>query len=158
MKSQTTSFDLSPADIKNKDFKKVMLGYSPEEVVGFLDDVAKLWEKIQKREKDFLQVIEKYELELKAWSQKESDLALIKEEAKKEAEKIIDAAEKRTQEIRQNTENWLATVLQDVEEVERRKQNFVTAFRSALDSHYEILKKDESSQDSLTSRLEQYLS
>lgn len=158
MKSQTTSFDLSPAEIKNKDFKKVMLGYSPEEVVGFLDDVAKLWEKIQKREKDFLQVIEKYELELKAWSQKESDLALIKEEAKKEAEKIIDAAEKRTQEIRQNTENWLATVLQDVEEVERRKQNFVTAFRSALDSHYEILKKDESSQDSLASRLEQYLS
>lgn len=158
MKSQTTSFDLSPAEIKNKDFKKVMLGYSPEEVVGFLDDVAKLWEKIQKREKDFLEVIEKYELELKAWSQKEADLALIKEEAKKEAEKIIDAAEKRTQEIRQNTENWLATVLQDVEEVERRKQNFVTALRSALDSHYEILKKDESSQDSLASRLEQYLS
>jgi len=158
MKSQTSSFDLSPAEIKNKDFKKVMLGYSPEEVVGFLDDVAKLWEKIQKREKDFLEVIEKYELELKAWSQKESDLALIKEEAKKEAEKIIESAEKRTQEIRQNTENWLATVLQDVEEVERRKQNFVTAFRSALDSHYEILKKDESSKDSLASRLQQYLS
>lgn len=158
MKSTPTSFDLSPADIKNKDFKKVMLGYSPEEVVGFLDQVAKLWEKIQKRERDFLQVIEKYEAELKAWSQKESDLKLIQEQAQKEGEKIIEAAEKRTQEIRQNTENWLATVLQDVEEVERRKQNFVTAFRSALDSHYEILKKEESNQDSLAARLQHYLS
>lgn len=135
-----------------------MLGYSPEEVVGFLDQVAKLWEKIQKRERDFLQVIEKYESELKAWSEKESDLKLIQEQAQKEAEKIIEAAEIRTQEIRQNTENWLATVLQDVEEVERRKQNFVTAFRSALDSHYEILKKEESNPDSLTTRLQQYLS
>lgn len=158
MKSTPTSLDLSPADIKNKDFKKVMWGYSPEEVVGFLDQVAKLWEKIQKRERDFLQVIEKYESELKAWSEKESDLKLIQEQAQKEAEKIVEAAEIRTQEIRQNTENWLATVLQDVEEVERRKQNFVTAFRSALDSHYEILKKEESNADSLTTRLQQYLS
>jgi len=158
MKTQTTSFELTPAEIKNKDFKKVMLGYSPEEVVGYLDQVAKLWEKIQKREKDFLQVIEKYETELKAWSQKKDEFQLLREEAKKEAEKIIEAAEKRSQEIRQGTESWLANVLSDVEEVERRKQNFITAFRSALDSHYEILKTEEKSQESLTTRLQQYLS
>jgi len=150
MKNQATSLELSPAEIKNKDFKKTMLGYSPEEVVGFLDQVAKLWEKVQKREKDLFGEIEQLRSDLKGWESKQ-------QKAEAEAAKIIQEAETRSNEIRRNTESWLAAVVQEVEEVEKRKANFITAFQSALDSHYEILKKEQGETDSLTLKLHDYL-
>jgi|LakMenEpi03Aug12_release.lakeMendotaPanAssembly.Ray.scaffolds.fasta_scaffold35875_4 cell division initiation protein len=157
METKALSSQLSPTEIKNKDFKKTMLGYSPEEVVGFLDSVAKLWEKIQKKEKDLLSTISQLEGEISNWEKRKGELEQIKEAAIAEAKTIIESAEERSNQIRKNTENWLATVLQEVEEVERRKKNFVTAFRSALETHYEILKTEESKNESLSLRLNEYL-
>jgi len=157
METKALSSQLSPTEIKNKDFKKTMLGYSPEEVVGFLDSVAKLWEKIQKKEKDLLSTISQLEGEISKWEKRKGELEQIKEAAIAEAKTIIESAEERSNQIRKNTESWLATVLQEVEEVERRKKNFVTAFRSALETHYEILKTEESKNESLSLRLNEYL-
>ncbi|NBX00014.1 DivIVA domain-containing protein, partial [bacterium] len=130
MKKTATSLDLSPAEIKNKDFKKIMLGYSPEEVVGFLDKVAKLWEKVQKREKDLVAVIETLDREIQDWKSKEAELEVIKEKAREEAKKIIGQSEEQAATVRLETEKWLATVLEEVETVEKRKANFLMAFKS----------------------------
>ncbi|NBX81655.1 DivIVA domain-containing protein [bacterium] len=157
MKKTATSFDLSPAEIKNKDFKKIMLGYSPEEVVGFLDKVAKLWEKVQKREKDLVAVIETLDREIQDWKSKEAELEVIKEKAREEAKKIIGQSEEQAATVRLETEKWLATVLEEVETVEKRKANFLMAFKSALDSHYEILNQEQDAQEPLTSKLQEYL-
>lgn len=157
MKKTATSFDLSPAEIKNKDFKKIMLGYSPEEVVGFLDQVAKLWEKVQKREKDLVAVIETLDREIQDWKNKEAELEVIKEKAHQEAKKIIGQAEEQATTVRLETEKWLATVLEEVETVEKRKANFLMAFKSALDSHYEILNHEQDVQEPLASKLQEYL-
>jgi len=168
MKNQSTSFELTPAEIKNKDFKKTMLGYSPEEVVGFLDQVAKLWEKVQKRERDLNNQIDQLKNEIKSWENKKTDLdklqAMAKADAQKiialaqeEAQKILVESEIRSQEVRKNTETWLTEILEEVQEVEKRKANFIIAFRSALDSHYEILKTEQTAQDSLTHKLHAYL-
>jgi len=168
MNNRSSSQELSPSEIKNRDFKKTMLGYSPEEVVGFLDQVAKLWQKIQKREKDFVAQIEKLESCIKAWETREADLEKIKAQSLKEAQSILDEAqksardliqdaEKRALDVRKNTESWLAQVLQDVEEVEKQKIGFETALRAALDSHYEILKKGTEGGSSLGAKLYPYL-
>jgi cell division initiation protein len=168
MKNQIPSQELSPAEIKNKDFKKTMLGYSPEEVVGFLDQVAKLWEKVQKKERDLNSQIDQLKAEIKSWENKRADFAKLQEMAKadaqkiitlaqEDAQKIIDESENRSQEVRKNTENWLTEILEEVQEVEKRKANFITAFRSALDSHYEILKTEQDAEDSLTHKLHEYL-
>jgi len=168
MEMTSLSSQLTPTEIKNKDFKKTMLGYSPEEVVGFLDSVAKLWEKVQKRERELLVKIDQLEQAIQSWKRREEELEQIKQAAQGEAEQILQAAhelgrknlqaaEERSQDIRRGTEAWLAGILSEVEEVERRKNNFVTAFRSALDSHYEILKNEAHESLPLSIRLNEYL-
>lgn len=168
MNHLSKSSELSPSEIKNKDFKKTMLGYSPEEVVGFLDQVAKLWQKVQKHEKELLHQIENLEGKIKSWESRETELQKLKEESLLEAKSILEKArneanqhlrdaEERSQEMRKNTEAWLAQVLEDVEEVERRKENFNKALRSALEGHSELLRKDESQRGSLGEKLSQYL-
>jgi cell division septum initiation protein DivIVA len=137
-------------------------------VVGFLDQVAKLWEKVQKKERDLNSQIDQLKAEIKSWENKRADFAKLQEMAKadaqkiitlaqEDAQKIIDESENRSQEVRKNTENWLTEILEEVQEVEKRKANFITAFRSALDSHYEILKTEQDVQDSLTHKLHEYL-
>lgn len=161
MKNIKVSDELSPLEIKNKEFKKTMLGYSPEEVIGFLDGVAKLWEKVQKNERELIHRIERLEQTIQAWQARESDLEKIREEvlkqAAEQAKQLLADSEQRAQVIREGTETWLAEVLQEVEEVERRKNNFITAFRSALDSHYEILKMDQTNQEPIAVKLSSFL-
>lgn len=161
MNKSIVSEELSPLDIKNKEFKKTMLGYSPEEVIGFLESVAKLWEKVQKHEKELTHRIERLEQTIQAWQARESDLDKIREEvfkqAAEQANQLLADSEQRAQVIREHTESWLTEVLQEVEEVERRKNNFITAFRSALDSHYEILKSDQIGQEPIALKLNAFL-
>ena len=40
---------ITPNDIATKDFKKVAVGYSPEEVDTFLDDIYEDYEKLYKK-------------------------------------------------------------------------------------------------------------
>jgi cell division initiation protein len=159
---------ISPTELKNKEFKKVMLGYSPEDVVSFLDQTAKAWTQVQKREKELIQKIESLNAEISHWRQRETEINKIKQDAIKEAEAIIEAGseeaqklfrqvEEKAQDIRQKTEEWLAEVINQVQETERRKSNFMTAFKSALDSHYELIKNDEELTEPLSQRLDSFL-
>ncbi len=81
----------------------------------------------------------------------------ILDKARKEADEHLKEAEIRAKEVRGNTEAWLAQLLEEVEEVERRKENFNRALRSSLEGHYEILKRDESQLAPLGEKLSQYL-
>lgn len=166
--SEALSEKLSPTEIKNKEFKKVMLGYSPEDVVAFLDQTAKHWTQVQKKEKELIQKVESLTEELSGWKQRESEINQIKQNAIKEAEEIIEAGseeaaklfkqvEEKAQEIKQKTEEWLAQVISQVEETERRKNSFMSAFKSALDSHYELIKNEQESTEPLSRRLDTFL-
>lgn len=159
---------LTPNEIKTKDFKKTVWGYSPEEVVTFLDITAKLWEKVQKREKDLQARIKTLEETVRNWELRESDLDRIRDKALEDAKKIRDdaneqgceilkAVEVRADAIQKKTETWLAHILSEVEAVEKQKMNFVTAFKSALHSHQEILNADQGGVEPLSSRLHQFL-
>jgi cell division initiation protein len=159
---------ISPTELKNKEFKKVMLGYSPEEVVAFLDSTAKAWTHVQKREKELLQKIESLNAEISHWRQREGEINRVKQDAIKEAETIVSEAsreaeklfrqvEDKAQEIRVKTEEWLAEVINQVQETERQRSNFMTAFRSALDSHYELIRNEQETGEPLTRRLDIFL-
>lgn len=161
------SSKLSPNEIKNKEFKRTMWGYSPKEVIEFLDTTAKTWEKVQKHEKDLLHKIEKLKEEIKSWELREAQIQKIHEKAIKDAEQIrieaTDQAEKifrevedRANQVRLKTEEWLVNVIAEVEETERQKSNFITAFKSALDSHYALI-QEEKEAESLGTKLNQFL-
>lgn len=159
---------LTPAEIKTRDFKRIMWGYSPEEVVSFLEMTAKAWEKVQKQERDLQLKIQAMGDELIQWKGREGELVKLREKALAEAEGIRQKAtedatkiylemEERAAQIRQRTEEWLTTVIEQVEATERQKHSFVTAFRTALESHYELLNREQNESAPLGTQLSQFL-
>ncbi len=165
---ENLSEKLSPVEIKNKEFTRSVWGYNPKEVVEFLDTTAKAWEKVQKHEKDLLEKIHSLQEEIVRWKGRESEIEKIKErahqealaireEATKEAAKHFAAVEERASSIRTKTEEWLENVIAQVSETERQKMNFMTAFKSALDSHYALLKTEDQEVEPLTSKLNHFL-
>jgi len=165
---ESLSNRISPDELKTKEFKKVMMGYSPEEVVAFLDQTAKTWIQVQKRERDLIQKIELLNTEISQWKKREEEIVKIKQDAiqeaqqirelgAKDAEKLLRQVEEKAQDIRVKTEEWLAEVINKVQETERQKNNFMTAFKSALDSHYDLIKNDQELAEPLTHQLDSFL-
>jgi len=164
----SVSESLTPVEIKNKEFGRAMLGYNPKEVVDFLDHTAKTWEKVQKHEKELLDKIHTLQEEVVRWKGREADVekvkerahqeaAAIKDEATKEAAKHFAAVEERANTIRLKTEEWLENVIAQVTETERQKNNFMTAFKSALDSHYALLRTEQEEGEPLSTKLNHFL-
>lgn len=158
----------TPEEISSKEFKRVLWGYAPEEVLTHLQQLAKNWEKALKTEKEQAEKIQAMSEEITRWRGREAELTRLKEKLAQETEEIrakaaqqaaeaLAETEKRAAEIRQRTEDWLETVLAQVEETERQRHNFVTAFRSALDSHYALLKDEEKQSEPLSARLSEAL-
>lgn len=148
MKEEIETELFTPLDIRTKEFKKGVAGYSPKEVVHFLDAVAKQWERILKKLDSLKSLLDHQEVELKTWYTREAELAelkaraieecqAIKKAAQQEAENLMKEVEQRAQDVRAQTEIWLEQTIAHVEDLEKKKSNFLTAFRSALDSHYE---------------------
>ena len=159
---------LTPVEIKNKEFKRTLWGYSPAEVIDFLDNTAKTWEKVQRREKDILEKLKGLEQELGKWKAKESELvhqaqsasheaAKLKEEVQKEAAKMLEEVSTKADEIRCRTEEWLVNVISEVEKTERKRDSFVTAFRAALDQHYALLESGQDGLKPMEAQLEKFL-
>lgn len=159
---------LTPNDIKNREFKKSMRGYCPRDVVEFLDEVATVWESVQTHEKKLLKEIESLNEQLRGWENRRTEMDDLRNKALKEAESIriqaseegvrlIREVEARASGVRLKTEEWLARVIADLEETQRQKNNFVSAFKSALDSHYELIKPDLSSGEALGNQLKDFL-
>lgn len=168
METQSISNSLTPAEIKNKEFKKILRGYCPREVVEFLDLVARSWEKVQKHEKSLLREMEGLRSELSTWRSKEEELEQLKvkahkeakeirEEASRDAAKTLQKVEQQAQEIRKNTEDWLAKVIKQLEETQERKMSFLNSFKASLDSHYQLLETENMKVEPLEGQLSVFL-
>lgn len=165
--TESLSSILTPNEIKNQEFKRTAWGYSPKEVIEYLEKTAKAWEKVQKNEKDLLAKIESLHNEIKDWQGRENqilkihekalrDAEQIKLEAVEQAEKVFEEVEKKSNEIRLQTEAWLENIIGEIEETQRQKDNFLIALKSSLDSHYALLDKERVS-DPLGVKLSQFL-
>jgi len=166
---QVLSQRLSPQEIRTRKFKRSIGGYSAEEVSEFLDKIAAAWDKVQRQEREMIernQALTEENVRLKAREgdaakQKEkilSEVEEIKAEALRQAEKVLVETQERAREIRARTESWLEEILSRVEETERQKKSFVTALRSALGSHLELLDQEtERETEPLAARLHEVL-
>ncbi len=159
---------LNPSDIKSKEFTKVFRGYEPREVAEFLDLIAKSIEKVGREEKNLQKKLATLTEELGKWKARETELIQMREKAMADAEEIRNQAskeaarqlqdvEERATTIRSSTEEWLEEVISRLEETQRQKQNFVTALRSSLDSHYELLRGEEPIVTPLGTQLTEFL-
>lgn len=159
---------LTPTEVRGKNFRKVFRGFDPDEVSAFLEDLAKSWDRLVRSERKLSQELNAAKEELEKWRNREIELNQLRERALKEAEEIrnqaskeaarmIQQVEDRAVGVRSETESWLERVITDLEETQRRKMSFLSAFRASLDSHYELLKNESDEPEPLPNRLLQFL-
>jgi cell division initiation protein len=158
----------TPEEIKGQNFRGSLVGFSRREVRDFLRLLSKLWSRMIEREQSLSSQVQKLEAEVAVWRAREKEIEentiratleaqSIREHARVQAERLMSETEEKAAAIRGRTENWLEEVIAKVEETQRQKQNFLTAFRSALDSHYELIRSEESETEPLSAKLSDVL-
>ena len=165
---QVLAQKISPQEIRTRRFKRALGGYAVEEVAEYLETIARAWEKVQRQEREMIdraqalteELVRLKGREAEAGKQREkilTDAEAILAEARREAELMLSETERRAAGIRERTEEWLESILSRIEETERQKKSFVTAFRSALDSHLELLNQETAETEPLAVRLQEFL-
>jgi cell division initiation protein len=141
---------ITPLDIRKQEFRKTMRGLDSDEVYAFLTTVAEEYEAVLSDNKQLRERIVEIEERLKEYKTIETNLrnTLItaervtneaKENARREASLIVREseveAEKAAEAIRAHTQQLRREVL----ELKRQKDNYLTRFRTLLESHHNVL-------------------
>ncbi len=141
---------ITPLDIRKQEFRKTMRGLDSDEVYAFLTTVAEEYEAVLSDNKQLRERIVEIEERLKEYKTIETNLrnTLItaervtneaKENARKEASLIVREseveAERAAEAIRAHTQQLRREVL----ELKRQKDNYLTRFRTLLESHHNVL-------------------
>ena len=145
---------ITPNDIATKDFKKVAVGYSPEEVDTFLDDIYEDYEKLYKeslRERTKVEAVAEDTDRLKhleksierTLSFAESAAEETKAAAKTEAEAIIKEAKQQAQEILSAARTKSYELEQEIAGLENRYELMKTRVKLLLYAEIELLDKGE---------------
>jgi len=141
---------ITPLDIRKQEFRKTMRGLDADEVYAFLTTVAEEYEAVLSNNKNLRERIVDLEGRLKEYNKIETNLrntlltaervtnetkenarreaSLIVREAEVEAEKAAEAIRAHTQELRR-----------EVLELKRQKDNYMTRFKTLLESHHRVL-------------------
>ena len=147
---------ITPNDIATKDFKKVAVGYSPEEVDTFLDDIYEDYERLYReslKEKTVVAPVAVAEdtdrfknLEKsieRTLSFAESAAEETKAAAKAEAEAILSEAKAQAQEILSAARTKSYQLEQDIMALENRYELMKTRVKLLLYAEIELLDKNE---------------
>lgn len=136
---------LSPLDIQHMEFARSVSGYARPQVREFLERVADereeilrdlqaLRDEMAKKDKR-IEELQSTEMELKRTIIAAERIANeLKENAKREAELIVQEAEQRKREILRETEVRLARSRADLERLDREQNLFREQFRGILDA------------------------
>ena len=147
---------LTPMDINNKEFKRGLRGYNPEEVDEFLDEVVENYEELYKDNSKLREKVATLTEQIEHYSKIESTIqnTLVlaqnaadqaKSSAEKEAELVVKNANETAQRI---VDKAHADVIQINDEYDRVKQEFIkfrAKFRNFINTQLETfddLEKD----------------
>ena len=145
---------VTPNDIATKDFKKVAVGYSPEEVDTFLDDIYEDYEKLYRESQnakakteqttedtDRLRNLEKT-LE-RTLTLREAAAEETKEAAKAEAAQIIEKAKLERDEILSAARTKVYEMEQEIAALQNRYELMRARVKLLLYAEIELLDKNE---------------
>jgi DivIVA domain-containing protein len=159
--------DLTPLDVRNKrgDFKKVMRGYDPHEVDVFLEIVADRLEALIRENMALKERAGALQAQVNAQSEREQAVqaalvtaqelrADIRNQAQREAENIVKAAETEGRRLMAEAEAEVRTKLRAAErrldklademrELERRRARFLKDFRQLLERELDVVVVEE---------------
>lgn len=147
---------ITAMDIDNKEFKRVIRGYCPDEVDEFLDKIAEDYEAVFKDNSVLKEKIEAYEEKIKHYraiegtiqntlllAQKAADQ--VKNSAQKEGEMIIKNANDSAQRILDKAHNDVLRINDEYEKMKVEFSKFRAKYRNFMNSQFEMfesLEKD----------------
>lgn len=140
---------ITAMEITNKEFKRTIRGYSPDEVDEFLDKIAEDYENVYKENSTLKEKLSNIEDKIDHYNKMESTIQntlllaqnaaeQARENAKKESELVVKNANDTAQRI---IDKAHSDVIQITDEFERMKQEFCkfrTKFRSFMESQLEM--------------------
>ncbi len=144
---------LTPLDIHNQEFRRVLRGYSEDEVDDFLDRVVGDFEKLLKENAQLKDEIEELRGRVEQYKQLENTLhgALIvaqetaeevKQSARKEAQLIVREAEEEAARRVRVAEQRVREVEEQYAQSQRAVQAFRAQVKSQLEAQLELLRAD----------------
>ena len=124
---------LTPMDINNKEFKRVLRGYSPEEVDEFLDEVVESYEELFKEKSKLEEKLAAAREQINHYSKIETTIQntlllaqnaadSAKETAQREADLMLKNANEAAQKILDRANNDIVTIN---DEYEKTKQEYI---------------------------------
>ncbi len=142
---------LTPLDIHNQEFRRVLRGYSEDEVDDFLDRVVGDFETLLKQNAQLKEEGDELRTRVEQYKQLESTLhgALIvaqetaeevKQSARKEAQLIVREAEEEAARKVRSAEQRIREVEEQLAQTQREANAFRAHVRSQLEAQLELLR------------------
>ena len=141
---------LTPLEITQREFRRVLRGYDPEEVRHFVESVADEVESLLKDNAVRQERIAELEERVRALEGQEESLRNtlvtaqrmteeIKANAKREADLIVREAEGKAQRLTAEAQARAADVQKEILELRRQRDLFAATLRSHIQAHLELL-------------------
>jgi cell division initiation protein len=142
---------LTPVGIRTHEFKKVMRGFDPAEVRSFLEDVASEFAALQDIQSQADRRLIELETQLKdyhavekalqqTFMQAQETTGKAIENARREAQLIIQEAEVKSSQMLEKARTDLTTVKEQVTILKAKKDSIVSRLRMLLNSELELIK------------------
>lgn len=147
---------LTPMDINNKEFKRGMRGYNPDEVDDFLDEIVDNYESIYKENSSLKERVASLTEQLEQYKSVENSIqkAIIlaqetadkaKASSEKEAEMVVKTANETAQKILDKAHSDVVQINNEYEDLKQEFIKFRARFRSFMTTQletFEELEKD----------------
>jgi cell division initiation protein len=142
--------NITPLDIQQQKFKTRIRGFDVREVDAFLEQMANVFESLQRTHKDRQEEVRRLELEIQGYRKREETfkrallnsqkvLDQMKDNARKSAELIIAEAEVKAEKILNNAHNRLAQLHEDISELKRQRTQIEVQIGSIVEGHRKLL-------------------
>ena len=149
---------LTPLDIRHKEFRRALRGYSDEEVDVFLDEVADEFERLfqenidlkernQRLDEQVTQYVSLKETLQKTLISAQQQSDEMRANARKEAELILRDADLKSRDIVNESYSEKQRVQQALIQLKQVEEDFRFKFRSLLEQHLNTLSKDDASEE-----------
>ena len=142
--------NITPLDIQQQKFKTKIRGFDVREVDAFLEQMANVFESLQRTHKHLQEEVRRLELEIQGYRKREETfkrallnsqkvLDQMKDNARKSAELIIAEAEVKAEKILNNAHNRLAQLHEDISELKRQRTQIEVQIGSIVEAHSKLL-------------------
>ncbi len=142
---------ITASEIKHKTFKKKLHGYDTEEVITYLSELASEWEMIRAEQNILKEKVIELETKLKDYTEMEKAIQQTFmqsqettrkaiENAKKEAQLIIQEAEIKATKMLDKSCSDLITIKEHLTILKAKKESIISRLKMLLNSELELIK------------------